>query len=115
MHSNLVWCEKPNRTPYKSPSDGRLMDAAVLIHMKEGKTYEDWESLMLNAYDNKKEVDDGKIVYGKVNHRTAILMRFDFDPAEMAQRLNDLEFMEKVAAVVEKREMFSLSALRPPE
>ena len=91
------------------------MDAAVLIHMKEGKTYEDWESLMLNAYDNKKEVDDGKIVYGKVNDKTAILMRFDFDPAEMAQRLNDLEFMEKVAAVVEKREMFSLSALRPPE
>ena len=43
------------------------MDAAVLVYMKEGKTYEEWEELMLNLYDNKNEVANGKIVYGKAN------------------------------------------------
>ena len=90
------------------------MDAAVLVHMKEGKTYEDWEELMLNTYDNRKEVEEGKIVYGKANDNTAIILRFDFDPAEMAKRLEDLEVMEKVAEVVEKREMFSLSPMQRP-
>ena len=91
------------------------MDAAILVHMREGKTYEDWEELMLNAYDNRKEVEDGKIVYGKANDNTAIILRFDFDPAEMAKRLEDLEFMERVADVVESREMYSLSSMQRPE
>ena len=90
------------------------MDAAVLVYMKEGKTYEEWEELMLNLYDNKKEVAEGKIVYGKANDSTAIILRFDFDPAEMAKRLQDLDVMEKVAEVVEKREMFSISPMHRP-
>ncbi len=90
------------------------MDAAVLVYMKEGKTYEEWEELMLNLYDNKKEVAEGKIVYGKANDSTAIILRFDFDPAEMAKRLQDLDVMEKVAEVVEKREMFSISPMQRP-
>ena len=85
------------------------MDAAILVHMKEGMTYEDWEELMLNAYDNRKEVEDGKIVYGKANDNTAIILRFDFDPAEMAKRLEDLEFMERVAEVVESRNVLTIS------
>ena len=48
------------------------MDAAVLVYMKEGKTYEEWEELMLNLYDNKKEVAEGKIVYGKANDLSLI-------------------------------------------
>ena len=90
------------------------MDAAVLVYMKEGKSFEEWEELMLNLYDNKKEVADGKIVYGKANDSTAIILRFDFDPAEMAKRLQDLDVMEKVAEVVEKREMFSISPMQRP-
>lgn len=90
------------------------MDAAVVVYMKEGKTYEEWEELMLNLYDNKKEVAEGKIVYGKANDGTAIILRFDFDPAEMAKRLQDLDVMEKVAEVVEKREMFSISPMQRP-
>ena len=90
------------------------MDAAVLVHMKEGKTYEDWEGLMLNLYDNRKEVEDGKLVYGRVNDNTAIILRFDFDPVEMTKRLEDLDVMEKVAEVVEKREMFSISPMQRP-
>lgn len=90
------------------------MDAAVVVYMKEGKTYEEWEELMLNLYDNKKEVAEGKIVYGKANDSTAIILRFDFDPAEMAKRLQDLDVMEKVAEVVEKREMFSISPMQRP-
>tara|TARA_Y100001935_G_scaffold99162_1_gene82506 strand:+ start:3075 stop:3344 length:270 start_codon:yes stop_codon:yes gene_type:complete len=88
------------------------MDAAVLVHMREGKTFEDWEKLMLDLYDNRKEVEEGKIVYGKADDKTAIIMRFDFDPSEMAKRLNDLDVMEMVAEVVEKREMFSLSSMQ---
>ena len=88
------------------------MDAAVLVHMREGKTFEDWEKLMLDLYDNRKEVEAGKIVYGKADDKTAIIMRFDFDPSEMAKRLNDLDVMEMVAEVVEKREMFSLSSMQ---
>ena len=88
------------------------MDAAILVHIKEGKTYEEWEEIMLNAYDNRKEVEDGKIVYGKANDNTAINLRYDYDPTEMAKRLEDLEFMERVSEVVESREMFSLSAMQ---
>tara|TARA_B100000003_G_scaffold205376_1_gene218909 strand:+ start:582 stop:743 length:162 start_codon:yes stop_codon:yes gene_type:complete len=51
-------------------------------------------------------------VYGKANDNSAIILRFDFDPAEMAKRLEDLEFMERVSEVVESREMFSLSAMQ---
>ena len=90
------------------------MDAAILVHIKEGKTYEEWEEIMLNAYDNRKEVEDGKIVYGKANDNTAIILRFDFDPEEMAKRLEDLEFMERVSEVVESREMFSISPIQRP-
>jgi len=93
---------------------GNFMDAAMLVHMKEGKTYEEWEGMMLSFYDNKKEVEEGKIVYGKVNDQTAMIFRFDFDPDEMAKRLEDLEVMEKVNAVVEKREMFSISPIQRP-
>ena len=42
-------------------------------------------------------------MYGKANDNTAIILRFDFDPAEVAKRLEDLEFMERVAEVVESR------------
>ena len=90
------------------------MDAAILVHMKEGKTYENWEDLMLNLYDNRMEVEEGKIVYGKVDDHTAIILRFDFDPAEMAKRLDDLDGMEKVSELVEKREMFSISPMQRP-
>ena len=90
------------------------MDAAILVHMKEGKTYEDWEGLMLNLYDNRKEVEDGKLVYGRVNDNTTVILRFDFDPVEMTKRLEDLDVMEKVAEVVEKREMFSISPMQRP-
>ena len=98
----------------KYPIKGIFMDAAMLVHIKDGKTYEEWEEIMLNAYDNRKEVEDGKIVYGKANDNTAIILRFDFDPAEMAKRLEDLEFMERVAEVVESREMYSLSPMQRP-
>ena len=90
------------------------MDAAMLVHMKEGKTYEEWEGMMLSFYDNKKEVEEGKIVYGKVNDQTAMIFRFDLDPDEMAKRFEDLEVMEKVNAVVERREMFSISPIQRP-
>ena len=90
------------------------MDAAILVHMKEGKTYENWEDLMLNLYDNRKEVEEGKIAYGKFNDHTAIILRFDFYPAEMAKRLDDLDVMEKVSELVEKREMFSISPMQRP-
>ena len=53
-------------------------------------------------------------MYGKANDSTAIILRFDFDPAEMAKRLQDLDVMEKVAEVVEKREMFSISPMQRP-
>ena len=102
------------RKQYKYPIKASSMDAAVLVHMKEGKTYEDWEGLMLNLYDNRKEVEDGKLVYGRVNDNTAIILRFDFDPVEMTKRLEDLDVMEKVAEVVEKREMFSISPMQRP-
>ena len=45
---------------------------------------------------------------------TAIILRFDFDPEEMAKRLEDLEFMERVSEVVESREMFSISPIQRP-
>ena len=98
----------------KYPINENSMDAAMLVHIKDGKTYEEWEEIMLNAYDNRKEVEDGKIVYGKANDNTAIILRFDFDPAEMAKRLEDLEFMERVSEVVESREMFSISPIQRP-
>ena len=90
------------------------MDAAMLVHIKDGKTYEEWEEMMLSFYDNKKEVEEGKIVYGKVDDHTAIILRFDFDPVEMAKRLDDLDVMEKVSELVEKREMFSISPMQRP-
>ena len=62
----------------------------------------------------QKEVEEGKIVYGKANSQTAMIFRFDFDPEEMAKRLEDLEVIEKVNAVVEKREMFSISPIQRP-
>ena len=84
------------------------MDAAVVVYMKEGKTYEEWEELMLDLYDNKKEVAEGKIVYGKANDGTAIILRFDFDPAEMAKASRSGRY-EKVAEVVEKGDVLHIS------
>ena len=98
----------------KYPVNAISMDAAMIVHIKDGKTYEEWEEMMLSFYDNKKEVEEGKIVYGKANSQTAMIFRFDFDQEEMAKRLEDLEVIEKVNAVVEKREMFSISPIQRP-
>ena len=46
----------------KYPINEIYMDAAMLVHIKDGKTYEEWEEMMLSFYDNKKEVEEGKII-----------------------------------------------------
>ena len=91
------------------------MDAAMIIHLNENSSFEEWEQLMLGAYDNQQEVDDGKIIYGKAGARKAVLLRFDFDPAEMAARMGDTEFQKMIAGIVDRHEPFMLSPMPRPE
>ena len=58
------------------------LNIAAIVHIKSD--YESWEKLMLSHNDNKERVDAGKVLYGKVNDKTAILLNLDMDEEAMA-------------------------------
>ena len=88
------------------------IDLAAVVHIKS--SYESWEKLMLSHEDNQDRVDAGKILYGKANDNTAILLNFGMDEEEMAGRAGNPEFAELIKNDVESHEFYILQEMRPP-
>ena len=43
--------DKDEAPMYRQKNNNIIMDAAMLVHIKDGKTYEEWEEMMLSFYD----------------------------------------------------------------
>ena len=68
------------------------IDLAAVVHIKSD--YESWEKLMLSLEDNQERVDAGKLLYGQVDEKTAIVLNFEMDQEAMARRAGNPEFAE---------------------
>lgn len=84
------------------------MNMAFIVHMKTN--FESWEKLFLSAYDNKQKVKEGKILYGKVDDKTAIVMNFDVDVEEIKRRRESDEFAKLIAKDVESHEVYTFQS-----
>ena len=87
------------------------MSIAAVVHIKSD--YESWEKLMLSHNDNQKRVDAGKVLYGKVNDKTAILLNLDMDEADMAAAVTE-EFAELIKNDVESHDFYVLNKMELP-
>ena len=84
------------------------VDIAVVVHIKSDcKT---WEKLMLSQKGQQYKIDKGKILYGKANDKTAIVLNFGIDKKEVliAKRVKN-EFAELIKNDVESREFYLLN------
>ena len=86
------------------------MDMAAVVHIKSD--YKSWEDLMPDHADNQKEVDEGKVLYGKVNDKMALVLRFDFDPEEMRGRVSNPEFQKMTSDAVERHEFYAITPMK---
>jgi len=84
------------------------MNMAFVIHIKTN--FESWEKLFLSSYDNQKRVDEGKILYGKVDDKTAMVMNFDVDMEEIKRRRESDEFAKLIAKDVESHEVYTFQS-----
>ena len=88
------------------------IDLAAVVHIKSD--YESWEKLMLSHEDNQERVDAGKLLYGQVDEKTAIVLNFEMDQEEMARRAGNPEFAELIKNDVESHDFYVLQEMRPP-
>ena len=88
------------------------IDLAAVVHIKSD--YESWEKLMLSHEDNQERVDAGKLLYGQVDEKTAIVLNFEMDQEAMARRAGNPEFAELIKNDVESHEFYILQEMRPP-
>ena len=68
---------------------------------------------MLSHNDNQKRVDAGKVLYGKVNDKTAILLNLDMDEADMVTAGKE-EFAELIKNDVESHDFYVLNKMELP-
>jgi|TARA_B100000959_G_C14580445_1_gene459732 hypothetical protein len=88
------------------------IDLAAVVHIKSD--YESWEKLMLSHEDNQERVDAGKLLYGQVDEKTAIVLNFEMDQEAMARRAGNPEFAELIKNDVESHDFYVLQEMRPP-
>ena len=88
------------------------IDLAAVVHIKSD--YESWEKLMLSHEDNQERVDAGKLLYGQVDEKTAIVLNFEMDQEAMARRAGNPEFAELIKDDVESHDFYVLQEMRPP-
>ena len=88
------------------------IDLAAVVHIKSD--YESWEKLMLSHEDNQERVDAGKLLYGQVDEKTAIVLNFKMDQEAMARRAGNPEFAELIKNDVESHDFYVLQEMRPP-
>tara|TARA_S200000501_G_scaffold160851_1_gene151684 strand:- start:2596 stop:2874 length:279 start_codon:yes stop_codon:yes gene_type:complete len=87
------------------------INIAAVVHIKSD--YESWENLMLSHNDNQEKVDSGKVLYGKVNDKTAILLNLDMDEEEMAAA-GTQDFAELIKNDVESHDFYMLNKMEQP-
>tara|TARA_B100001027_G_C16228773_1_gene313511 strand:- start:428 stop:703 length:276 start_codon:yes stop_codon:yes gene_type:complete len=87
------------------------LNIAAIVHIKSD--YESWEKLMLSHNDNQERVNAGKVLYGKVNDKTAILLNLDMDEEAMAAAGTE-EFAELIKNDVESHEFFIMNKMEQP-
>tara|TARA_B100001079_G_scaffold789_1_gene654 strand:+ start:150 stop:428 length:279 start_codon:yes stop_codon:yes gene_type:complete len=88
------------------------IDLAAVVHIKSD--YESWEKLMLSHEDNQERVDAGKLLYGQVDEKTAIVLNFEMDQEAMVRRAGNPEFAELIKNDVESHDFYVLQEMRPP-
>ena len=88
------------------------IDLAAVVHIKSD--YESWEKLMVGHEDNQDRVDAGKLLYGQVDEKTAIVLNFGMDQEAMARRAGDPEFAKLIENDVESHEFYTLQETKPP-
>ena len=88
------------------------IDLVAVVHIKSD--YESWEKLMLSHEDNQERVDAGKLLYGQVDEKTAIVLNFEMDQEAMARRAGNPEFAELIKNDVESHDFYVLQEMRPP-
>ena len=87
------------------------MNIAAVVHIKS--SYESWEKLMLSHNDNQERVDAGKVLYGKVNDKTAILLNLDMNEEDMAAAGTE-EFSDLIKNDVESHDFYIMNKMDPP-
>ena len=87
------------------------MNIAAVVHIKS--SYESWEKLMLSHNDNQERVDAGKVLYGKVNDKTAILLNLDMNEEDMAA-VGTEEFSDLIKNDVESHDFYIMNKMEPP-
>jgi len=88
------------------------IDLVAVVHIKSD--YESWKKLMLSHEDNQERVDAGKLLYGQVDEKTAIVLNFEMDQEAMARRAGNPEFAELIKNDVESHDFYVLQEMRPP-
>ena len=88
------------------------IDLAAVVHIKSD--YESWEKLMLSHEDNQERVDAGKLLYGQVDEKTAIVLNFEMDQEAMVRRAGNPEFAELIKNDVESHDFYVLQEMSPP-
>ena len=84
------------------------VDIAVVVHIKSD--YKTWEKLMLSQEGQQDKIDKGKILYGKANDKTAIVLNFGIDKKEvLIAKRGKNEFAELIKNDVESREFYLLN------
>ena len=69
---------------------------------------------MFGHEDNQNMVDVGKLLYGQVDEKTAIVLNFEMDQEAMARRAGNPEFAELIKNDVESHDFYVLQEMRPP-
>ena len=104
------FCKIKHKTVYRINNMAKMNIAAV-VHIKS--SYESWEKLMLSHNDNQERVDAGKVLYGKVNDKTAILLNLDMDEEDMAAAGTE-EFSDLIKNDVESHDFYIMNKMEPP-
>ena len=84
------------------------VDIAVVVHIKSD--YKTWEKLMLSQEGQQDKIYKGKLLYGKANDKTAIVLNFGIDKKEvLIAKRGKNEFAELIKNDVESREFYLLN------
>ncbi|MBT4249678.1 hypothetical protein HOD84_04965 [bacterium] len=86
------------------------VDIAVIVKIKSD--YDSWEKLMLSQDGQQSKIDEGKILYGKANDNTAIVLNFGIEKEDaLIAKQGKNKFAELIKDDVESRVFFLINKL----
>ena len=86
------------------------VDIAVIVKIKSD--YDSWEKLMLSQDGQQSKIDEGKILYGKANDNTAIVLNFGIEKEDaLIAKQGKNKFAELRKDDVESRVFFLINKL----